>query len=41
MDKVPVSFEAGSIHASFEQNEHMAFNPLLNRGVDELFDMLG
>lgn len=40
-DRVPVPFEAGSIDASFEQNEHLAFDPIQTpERVNELSKML-
>lgn len=40
-DRVPVPYEAGSIHASFERNEHLAFDPIQTpERVNELCKML-
>jgi hypothetical protein len=40
-DRAPMPFEAGSIHTSFEQNEHLAFEPIQTpERVNELSKML-
>jgi hypothetical protein len=41
IDRLPVSFEPGSIHTSFEQDEHLAFDSLLTQDrANDLFKIL-